>query len=109
MVTTTQNRQGYGGLCGSRFHVTIAKGGLWEKMLLYFKLHREEFDARYHLRSNVQIAFSMCKAKVGDSLRSKTDVAMKNETLAKFVCHNVCCVIQAMHELGISPDFAQAS
>jgi|KBSSwiStaDraftv2_1062776.scaffolds.fasta_scaffold5091967_1 hypothetical protein len=39
-------------------------------------------------------------------LRSKTDVAMKYETLAKFVCHNVCCVIQAMHELGISPDFA---
>jgi hypothetical protein len=51
----------------------------------------------------------MCKAKFGDSLRSKTDVAMKNETLAEFVCHNVCCVTQAMHELGISPDFAQAS
>ena len=56
-----------------------------------------------------QSTFSMCKAKFGDSLRSKTDVAMKNETLAKFVCHNVCCVIQAMHELGVSPDFAQAS
>ena len=51
----------------------------------------------------------MCKAKFGDSLRSKNDVAMKNETLAKFVCHNVCCVIQAMHELGTSPDFAQVS
>jgi transposase len=90
-------------------NASTAKGGLWEKMLLYFKLHREEFDARYHLRSNVETTFSMCKAKFGDSLRSKTDVAMKNETLAKLVCHNVCCVIQAMHELGISPDFAQAS
>lgn len=34
---------------------------------------------------------------------------MKNETLAQLVCHNVCCVIRAMHELGITPDFAQAS
>jgi len=44
-------------------------------------------------------------ARVGDSLRSKTDVAMKNETLAKLVCHNVCCVIQEMHEQGIDPTF----
>lgn len=90
-------------------NASIAKGELWEKMLLFFKLHNEEFSARYHLRFNVESTFSMCKAKFGDSLRSKTDVAMKNETLAKFVCHNVCCDIQAMHELGISPDFAQAS
>ena len=89
-------------------NASTAKGGLWEKMRLYFKLHNEEFSARYHLRSNVESTFSMCKAKFDDSLRSKTYVAMKNETLAKFVCHNVCCVIQAMHELGISPEFAQA-
>lgn len=52
-------------------NASTAKGGLWEKMLLYFKLHREEFDARYHLQSNVESTFSMCKAKFGDSLRSK--------------------------------------
>ena len=57
----------------------------------------------------MESTFSICKAKFGDSLQSKTDVAMKNETLAKLVCYNVRCVIQAMHELGISPDFAQAS
>jgi hypothetical protein len=34
-----------------------------------------------------------------------TDLAMKNETLAKFVCHNICCLIQAMYELGVDPIF----
>lgn len=57
----------------------------------------------------MESTFSICKAKFGDSLRSNTDVAMKSDTLAKLVCNNVCCVIQAMHELGISLDFAPAS
>jgi hypothetical protein len=43
----------------------------------------------------------MIKTKFGDSLRSKTDPAMKNETLAKILCHNICCLISAMYELGI--------
>jgi len=38
-------------------------------------------------------------------VRSRTDVAMKNEVLCKILCHNLCCLIQAMHELGIQPDF----
>jgi hypothetical protein len=33
---------------------------------------------------------------------------MKNEVLCKILCHNLCCLIQAMHELGIKPDFAAA-
>ena len=45
----------------------------------------------------------MIKAKFGDSVRSKTDVAMKNEVLAKLVCHNIVCVIHEMYELGIEP------
>jgi hypothetical protein len=28
---------------------------------------------------------------------------MKNETLAKFICHNICCVIQEIFESGIDP------
>jgi transposase len=88
--------------------ITGGIGGIYEKAFLYFKLHREEFDARYHQRSNIESTFSMCKAKFGDSVRSKTDVAMKNEVLAKFVCHNICCLISAMYELGITPEFAQA-
>jgi len=28
---------------------------------------------------------------------------MKNETLAKFICQNICCCLQEMHECGIDP------
>jgi transposase len=86
-------------------NATDASGGLWAKCFHYFQLSREEFLKRYHQRSNVESTFSMVKAKFGDSLRSKTDTAMKNETLAKLVCHNICCVILAMHELGVDPSF----
>ena len=44
-------------------------------------------------------------ARSGDGARSKTDLAMKNEVLAKYECHNICCLIQAMHEFGIDPVF----
>lgn len=51
----------------------------------------------------------MIKAKFGDALRSKTRVAQMNEALLKVLCHNVCVVIQSMHELGITPDFQRAA
>jgi predicted nucleic acid-binding Zn finger protein len=86
-----------------------AAGGLWAQMYHYFHLHRDEFDAHYHQRSNVESTFSMVKAKFGDGCRSKLDVAMKNEVLAKCLCHNLCCVIQSMHEFGIDPTFRAES
>ena len=43
--------------------------------------------------------------KVGGSVRSKTWTAQVNEVLCKIICHNICVVIQEMHELGINPDF----
>jgi hypothetical protein len=66
---------------------------------------REEFLQHYHKRSNVESTFSMMKRKFGDSLRSKTDVAMVNETLCKILCHNLVVLIHEMHELGIDPVF----
>lgn len=86
-------------------NATDAKGGLWAKLFHYFSYNQEEFLSRYHLRSNVESTFSMIKAKFGDSVRSKTDTAMVNEVLAKFLCHNICCVILAMYELDIDPIF----
>lgn len=62
---------------------------------------REEFMRRCHNRSNVESTFSMLTAKFGDSVRSKTDTAMKNEVLAKIVCHKIAVSISAMLELGI--------
>ncbi|HEY2412101.1 MAG TPA: transposase [Pirellulaceae bacterium] len=82
---------------------------LWEHLYHYHQLHRQGFLDRYHQRSNVESTFSMVKAKFGDSVRSKTDVAMKNEVMAKFLCHNICCVIQSIYEYGIDPSFWTAA
>src|SRR4051794_12898624 len=65
------------------------EGGLWAKMFGYSMLHRDEFMTRYHQRSNVESTFSMIKRKFGDSVRSKGELAMRNEVLAKLVCHNL--------------------
>jgi transposase len=83
-------------------------GGLWEKMFHYYSFRRDEFLVHYHKRSNVESTFSMIKAKFRDHVRSKTDVAMMNEVLGKILCHDICCVIQSMYELGIEPTFWEA-
>ena len=45
------------------------------------------------------------KGKFGDSLRSKRVAGQINEALCKVLCHNICVLVQAMHELGIAPAF----
>jgi len=79
--------------------------GAWEKMFGYFMYRRDEFLAHYHKRSNVETTFSMIKRKFGDSLRSKSETAQVNETLAKVLCHNLVVLIHEMYELGIAPVF----
>jgi transposase len=78
-------------------------GGLFQKMFHFFQFKREDFLQHYHRRSNVESTVSMIKAKFGDSVRSKSEVAAKNEVLCKVLCHNICCLISAMYELGIEP------
>jgi transposase len=89
-----KTHQGFGG-----------KHGLWSQMYHYFMFRREDFLDHYHKRSNAESTFSMVKAKFGDSVRSRTETAMRNEALCKILCHNICCVIQEMYELGIEPTF----
>jgi transposase len=81
------------------------KTTIWKKMYYYFCYHQDEFLASYHKRSNVESTFAMIKAKFGDSLRSKTTTAQINEALCKVLCHNLCCLIQSMFELGVKPEF----
>ena len=81
----------------------------WAKMFGYFVYRRDEFMEHYHARSNAESTFSMIKRKFGDSLRTKTEVAMVNEVLAKVLCHNIVVVIHEMHELGITPAFEAES
>jgi len=73
----------------------------WERMHAHFTLNREDYLRHYHKRSNVESTFSMIKGKFGDSVRSKTDTAMTNEVLCKVLCHNLCCLVHAIHELKI--------
>jgi len=89
-----------------------AKGrgdGMWSLMYHYFMFKRDDFLEHYHKRSNVESTFSMMKRKFGDGLRSKTDVAMVNETLCKVLCHNLVVLIHEMYELGIEPVFWSAA
>ncbi len=79
--------------------------GLWNKMWHYYNLYRNDFMAHYHKRSNAEAVFSMIKAKFGGFVRSKSEVAQVNEVLCKVVCHNICVLIQSIHELGIEPIF----
>jgi transposase len=88
-------------------NATGGVGGLFQKMFHYFQFNREDFLAHYHRRSNVESTVMMIKSKFGDSIRSKTEIAGRNEVLAKVLCHNVCCLISAMYELGIEPMLAQ--
>jgi hypothetical protein len=90
-----------------RSNTTAAGGGIMAKMFHLYNLNRDEYLAHYHKRSNVESTNAMIKAKFGDHIRSKTDVAMMNEALAKVLCHNICCLIQSHHELGIEPVFWQ--
>lgn len=86
-------------------NATGGVGGMYEKMFHYFQFKKEEYMEHYHKRSNAESTFSMVKRKFGDSVRSKTDTAMVNEVLCKILCHNLCCLIQEQHELGIEPIF----
>jgi transposase len=83
-----------------------AKSTLWDRMLGFYTDHREEFLTHYHKRSNVETTFHMIKSKFGQRLRSKTMTAQINEALCKGLCHNLCVVIQSVHELGIETSFA---
>jgi len=77
----------------------------WKKAYHYFQLHRDEFDARYHKRSNVETTFGAIKAKFGENLKSKKWVAQGNELFCKILAYNITVLIAQMYESGIEPDF----
>jgi transposase len=68
-------------------------------MFDYYNGNRREFLESYHQRSNVETTFSMIKAKFGSYVRSRTLTAQINEVLAKVLCHNLWCLVQASYEL----------
>jgi transposase len=72
---------------------------VWRRMWYFYNLHRKEFLQHYHKRSNVESTVFMIKAKFGGNIRSRIKTAQVNEILTKVLCHNICVVIQEIHEL----------
>jgi hypothetical protein len=78
---------------------------LWKRMWALYTYKQPEWAAAYHARSQSESVFSMVKAKFGANVLAKSLAAQKTEVLAKFLAHNICCLIASMHELGIAAEF----
>jgi len=74
-------------------------------MYHYFMYRHDEFLEHYNKRSNGETVFHMVKIKFGGDIKSKKKTAQINELLLKFLCSNICCVIQEICELGIKARF----
>lgn len=72
----------------------------WNRLFHFFQMQKDEFLTSYHRRSNVESTFSAIKRKFGDTIRSKSPVAQRNEALMKVLCHNIVCVIHEVEESG---------
>lgn len=82
---------------------------MWRRLYGYFMVNEASWKDHYHKRSNVETTISMIKGKFGDSLKSKSETAQVNEVLLKVLCHNICVLIQAMHEYGVTPNLEPKS
>ena len=78
---------------------------IWIRLFKYFKDNQEEFSQHYHKRSNVETTFYMIKSRLGEFLRSKRHTSQKNELMMKFICHNICCLVQEIYENDIHINF----
>ena len=47
----------------------------------------------------------MMKTKFGHDLRSKIEIAMKNETLCKVLCHDLYVLTRCIYGVGIGTEF----
>lgn len=66
---------------------------IWRRMYDFFTFRREDFLMHYHQRSNIESTNNMIKSKFTDLVRSKDEVAQKNEVLLKVLCHNIVVLI----------------
>jgi hypothetical protein len=88
-----------------RADATGGVGGLFGKAFHWFQFRKDEYLSHYHKRSNIEATVSMVKRKFGDAVKSKNELAQKNEVYAKFVSHNLCVLIAEMYAMGIDAIF----
>ena len=74
-------------------------------MFLFFTYHRDEFDAIYGDRAQVESSFGSIKQVLGETIASRNFDAQVNELFCKAIAHNIRMLIHGMLELGILPDF----
>jgi hypothetical protein len=86
-------------------NATGGGGGTWERVFRSYQANQEEYDRNCRKRNAAEATFSAIKRNYDDRVRSKDALAIKNEVLCKFLCHNICCVIKQMSEKGIEPKF----
>lgn len=80
---------------------------IWQRLFRYFKDNQDEFNEHYHKRSNVETTFYMVKSRLGEFLRSKKYISQRNELMMKFICHNICCLIQEVYENKLHISFKE--
>ena len=78
-----------------------------EQSIAILPEHREDFDAHYHLRSNVESSNSGVKRLLGPITQSIHPTARVNEVLAKAIAYNITRVIHASYTNGIMPFFGK--
>jgi len=78
---------------------------LWSKAFHFFQLHRDEFEGKYHKRSNVETTIGAIKMKFGEILKSRNRIAQENELLCKVIAYNITVLIHEMFENNINIDF----
>ncbi len=83
---------------------SLAKGHpAWNKMMWAFKKNEKNYLIHYHMRSNVETAYSMFKRKVSEYLVSKTTTAKINEAYCIAIVHNLYCLVNAVfcHDINL--------
>lgn len=61
----------------------------WRQMMLFRKEHPEQFEKRYHKRSNAESTNASFKGKYGDNLYSRTWHMQKREAGLKVIAYNL--------------------
>ena len=93
----------------NRGHQKRATSPLWKRMFYLFQLNRDEWETKYHPRSNVEATFSAIKRKMGEPLLSKNPTARLNELLAKLLAYNIGVIVHEIYEHGLDPGVAGVS
>lgn len=84
----------------------VSRGSsIWSQMFAQFKYENDKFMEKYHQRSNIETSFHMVKQRFGDNLKTRSFIANANEIKTRFLCHNICVLIQESFENNIKIDF----